>query len=65
MEVRGLDRIALDEVTIGDMFKYSGYARLVGKWHNGALDRRYHPNARGFDEFLVFAVVGWIILTGG
>ena len=60
MEVRGLDRIALDEVTIGDMFKYSGYATgLVGKWHNGALDRRYHPNARGFDEFFGFCG-GWM-----
>ena len=25
-----------------------------GKWHNGALDRRYHPNARGFEEFAGF-----------
>ncbi|MEE3234840.1 MAG: sulfatase-like hydrolase/transferase [Candidatus Latescibacterota bacterium] len=60
MEVRGMDRIALDEVTIGDMFKQSGYATgLIGKWHNGAFDKRYHPNARGFEEFFGFCG-GWM-----
>ena len=60
MEVRGMDRIALDEVTIGDAYKHAGYATgLIGKWHNGALDDRYHPNARGFDEFLGFRG-GWM-----
>lgn len=59
-EVRGRDRIALDEVTIGDTFKHAGYATgLIGKWHNGALDDRYHPNARGFDEFVGFRG-GWM-----
>ena len=59
-EVRGLDRIALREVTIGDAFKHGGYATgLIGKWHNGALDDRYHPNARGFDEFVGFRG-GWM-----
>lgn len=59
-EVRGKDRIALDEVTIGDTFKSAGYATgLIGKWHNGALDDRYHPNARGFDEFVGFRG-GWM-----
>ena len=58
-EVLGLDRIALDEVTLGDAFQQGGYATgLVGKWHNGALDRGYHPNARGFDEFVGFRG-GW------
>ena len=58
-EVRGLDRIALGEVTLGDTFKHGGYATgLVGKWHNGALDPRFHPNARGFDEFAGFRG-GW------
>jgi arylsulfatase A-like enzyme len=53
---RGLDRIALSEVTIADCFRSSGYRTgLVGKWHNGALDLRYHPNARGFDEFAGFS----------
>lgn len=60
MEVRGMDRIALDEATIGDAYKHAGYATgLIGKWHNGALDNRYHPNARGFDEFLGFRG-GWM-----
>ena len=58
-EVLGLDRLALDEVTLGDAFKQAGYATgLIGKWHNGALDPRYHPNARGFDEFVGFRG-GW------
>jgi arylsulfatase A-like enzyme len=53
---RGLDRIALSEVTIADLFRAAGYRTgLVGKWHNGALDARYHPNARGFDEFAGFS----------
>ena len=53
---RGLDRIALSEVTIADCFRAAGYSTgLVGKWHNGALDPRYHPNARGFDEFAGFS----------
>ena len=60
MEVRGRDRIALDEVTIGDAYKHAGYATgLIGKWHNGAFDDRYHPNARGFDEFVGFRG-GWM-----
>lgn len=58
-ETLGLDRIATDEVTLGNAFKQVGYATgYVGKWHNGALDRRYHPNARGFDEFIGFSG-GW------
>jgi arylsulfatase A len=53
---RGLDRIALSEVTLGDVFRSAGYRTgLIGKWHNGALDSRYHPNARGFDEFAGFS----------
>lgn len=58
-EIYGLDRIALREVTIADMFKDAGYATgLIGKWHNGALDHRFEPNARGFDEFAGFCG-GW------
>jgi arylsulfatase A-like enzyme len=58
-EVLGLDRIALEEVTIADSFKEAGYATgMVGKWHNGAIDPRFHPNARGFDEFAGFRG-GW------
>jgi arylsulfatase A len=56
LQGRGLDRIALSEVTIADCFRAAGYSTgLVGKWHNGALDPRYHPNARGFDEFAGFS----------
>ena len=52
---RGLDRIALSEHTIADQFKSAGYATgMVGKWHNGVHDMRYHPNSRGFDEFVGF-----------
>lgn len=52
---RGLDRIARSEVTIADALKEIGYTTgMVGKWHNGAHDIRYHPNARGFDEFAGF-----------
>ena len=59
LEGRGLDRLALKETTLADLMKRSGYATgLVGKWHNGALDSRYHPNARGFDEFVGFRG-GW------
>jgi arylsulfatase A len=59
LEGRGLDRLALDERTIADLLRAGGYATgLVGKWHNGALDNRYHPNQRGFDEFAGFSG-GW------
>lgn len=59
LEVRGLDRLKLSEITIGDIFKENGYyTGLVGKWHNGAIDEEYHPNNRGFDEFLGFRG-GW------
>ncbi len=59
LEGRGLDRLAPREVTLADRFRAAGYATgLIGKWHLGALDPRYHPNARGFDEFAGFRG-GW------
>lgn len=59
LEGRGLDRLALREVTLADLLRAAGYATgLVGKWHLGALDPRFHPNARGFDEFAGFCG-GW------
>jgi arylsulfatase A-like enzyme len=64
---RGLDRIALDERTIADVFAHAGYSTgMVGKWHNGLHDLRYHPLARGFDEFVGFLNGGmdyyrWVI----
>ncbi len=56
LQGRGLDRIGLSEITIADVFRAGGYrTALVGKWHNGALDPRFHPNARGFEEFAGFS----------
>jgi arylsulfatase A-like enzyme len=52
---RGLDRIALREQTLGDVFSAAGYATgYVGKWHSGLFDLRHHPNRRGFAEFAGF-----------
>lgn len=60
LDARGLDRLALREVTMGDMFGANGYATgLIGKWHLGAADPRYHPNERGFDEFIGFRGGWW------
>ena len=59
LEGRGLDRLALREVTIAQVLESAGYATgIIGKWHLGALDPRYHPNARGFREFCGFRG-GW------
>jgi arylsulfatase A len=59
LEHRGLDRIALGERTLADVLRPAGYTTgLVGKWHNGAFDPRFHPNSRGFDEFAGFSG-GW------
>jgi arylsulfatase A-like enzyme len=58
-EIHGLDRIALREVTMADMYRHAGYATgLVGKWHNGTFDPRFEPNARGYNEFVGFCG-GW------
>lgn len=55
LEARGLDRLHLRERTIADFFGAAGYVTgMVGKWHNGAIDPRYHPTQRGFDEFVGF-----------
>jgi arylsulfatase A-like enzyme len=48
---RGLDPSA---VTIADVLQRAGYATgMAGKWHLGTRDR-FHPRARGFDEFFGF-----------
>ena len=68
---RGLDRIALCESTIADHLKAAGYATgMIGKWHNGLHDVRYHPNHRGFQEFAGFLNGGmwyydWILDYNG
>lgn len=55
LEWRGLERLALRETTLPDVLKRAGYATgLVGKWHLGAFDQRYHPLNRGFDETVCF-----------
>jgi arylsulfatase A-like enzyme len=60
LEGLGLDRLALDERTIADAFRAHGYRTgLIGKWHNGALDPRYHPHRRGFEHFFGFTG-GWM-----
>lgn len=59
IEARGTDRLALDEVTLADLYRGAGYATgLVGKWHCGAVGGEHHPHARGFDEFVGFRG-GW------
>jgi arylsulfatase A-like enzyme len=68
---RGLDRIALRETTIADVFRRAGYVTgMIGKWHNGLHDTRYHPNSRGFDAFCGFLNGGmdywdWLIEYNG
>jgi len=68
---RGLDRIALSEKTIADTFRQDGYATgMIGKWHNGLHDMRYHPNSRGFSEFVGFLNGGmdyyqWVVDRNG
>jgi arylsulfatase A len=55
LEWRGLERLALREVTLADVLRAAGYRTgLVGKWHLGAFDPRYHPERRGFDESICF-----------
>jgi arylsulfatase A len=55
LEWWGLERLALRETTLADLLKVAGYATgLVGKWHLGSYDPRYHPNQRGFDEAVCF-----------
>lgn len=55
LEWRGLERLALRERTLADVLKRAGYRTgLVGKWHLGSFDPRYHPMQRGFDETVCF-----------
>jgi len=46
--------LPLTEVTIADRLKSLGYATgIVGKWHLG-YKPQFHPQKRGFDEFVGF-----------
>lgn len=55
----GEGRLNLDETTIADVFKSTGYATgAFGKWHNGTQSP-YHPNDRGFDEYYGFTSGHW------
>jgi arylsulfatase A len=55
LEWRGLERLALRETTVAQILQRAGYRTgLVGKWHLGAFDDRYHPQNRGFDESVCF-----------
>jgi len=55
LEWYGLERLALRETTLADVLRAAGYRTgLVGKWHLGAFDERYHPCRRGFDEAVCF-----------
>jgi arylsulfatase A-like enzyme len=46
--------LPLSETTMADRLKAAGYRRaLFGKWHLGFGDK-FHPMARGFDEFFGF-----------
>lgn len=70
-ELRGLCNLALRETTLAEILKSAGYTTgLVGKWHNGSLGSQYHPNARGFDEFIGFRSGGqdyyqWVLDRNG
>ena len=46
--------LPLSETTMADRLKAAGYrTALFGKWHLGSADK-FHPMARGFDEFFGF-----------
>lgn len=56
----GHDTMSAGEITLGQVFQRQGYrTALFGKWHLGRY-RRYHPNQRGFDEFLGFWQYGFM-----
>ncbi len=53
------DCLATREITLADVLRSEGYhTGCIGKWHSGSVEPRYHPNARGFDEFTGFRA-GW------
>lgn len=55
----GLERLNTNEKTIADSFKAAGYKTgAFGKWHNGS-QWPYHPNARGFEEYVGYTSGHW------
>jgi arylsulfatase A-like enzyme len=55
----GLERLNTDEKTIADSFQAAGYKTgAFGKWHNGS-QWPYHPNARGFEEYVGYTSGHW------
>ncbi len=55
----GRERIDLGELTLADCFKGAGYQTAAfGKWHNG-MQHPYHPNDRGFEEFVGYCSGHW------
>lgn len=55
----GQERLNTDEKTIADHFLQAGYATgAFGKWHNGS-QWPYHPNARGFQEYVGYTSGHW------
>ncbi|MEQ8675311.1 MAG: sulfatase-like hydrolase/transferase [Aggregatilineales bacterium] len=55
LEWRGLERLALREVTLAQLLNQAGYITgHIGKWHLGSFDLRYSPTQRGFDESVCF-----------
>jgi arylsulfatase A-like enzyme len=61
--------LPLTETILPQYLKQAGYqTALVGKWHLGSRDKRYHPNARGFDHFygnLTGGIGFWDHVHGG
>lgn len=55
----GQERLNTDEKTIADSFLQAGYSTgAFGKWHNGS-QWPYHPNARGFQEYVGYTSGHW------
>src|SRR5829696_3500235 len=47
--------LPLTETTLANRLKAAGYRTgLVGKWHLGHADDKFHPLNRGFEEFFGF-----------
>jgi arylsulfatase A-like enzyme len=47
--------LPLSESTMADRLRAAGYRTgIVGKWHLGHADEKYHPLNRGFDSFFGF-----------